>query len=186
MSEDSIQTHLGLYNRLNSAWVKSHTAVLSSELIEGDPQLCHDILLDDVERLKLMSDAADKVIKHLRHDLLAVRQGEGYEDKVEASWREHAIENPPISDALWDYVKLHLEDAGLPLNDWEELEWLRDDAAGWIRDLAVAATGKCPSLYCYMRCNPNEVREILDQHGIWSHGHQVRSVEDDLNRILDG
>ena len=184
MSKDSIQTHLGLFNSLNTAWAESHSKELSSDLINENPQLIHDMLIDDIERLKLMSETAEKAIKYIRYHNLAVRQGEGYQDEVEALWREHAVDNPPISDAMWDYIKLRLEDAGLPLNDWEDLEWLRGDAAGWIRDLAVATRGTCPTLYCFMRCKPNQVREILSKHGIWSRGHQVHSVEDDLNRIL--
>lgn len=181
MPRDSLETDVARYVGLVATWADSHPSELTAELVDSDPQLCNDILVDDIDLLKLMLEVAESAVKHVRYYKLAIRQNEGYSEDVEQSWREDAVHSPPLSDALWDFMAGSIKLAGFHSDKWEELRWVNPDAPTWIADLARVAIGKCWTPLCFMRCHPNEARDVMKHHGIWSHGDNFYVINDDAD-----
>ena len=178
MPRDSTEKDVAQYVGLTAAWADSHPDELSVDLINDNPQLCNDILTEDIERLKAMLETAERAVKHVRYYHLALRQNEGYSAKVEQGWREASVHSPPLSDALWNFMAGSINLAGYQSGKWEELDWIDPTAPDWIADLARAAIGKCWTPMCYMRCRPNKVRALMQHHGIWSHGDNLYVIDD--------
>ena len=184
MERESVAVAVARYREIARSWSTELSEDRSTTTARVDAQLIHDLIVDEVERLRLIIAAGEDAVKQIRREVLAIRQGEGYTEEVEASWREHAVDNSPLSDALWEFIRDALVVAGLPDHGWERLKWLNQETPDWLRELARAAR-VCGSPYCFMRCDPNEVRDILIRHGIWSHGQQVHSVDDEIGLILE-
>lgn len=178
MPKESMHTQVREYVSLRNHWTRAQPSDLAEELIDADPQLCNDILEEDIERLKSMVAIAEDALKHVRYHKLAIRQDQGYAEHIMAHWREHAVNNPPISDALWDFMMESILVAGFNSTEWEKLEWVKPGTPAWVTDLAKAAIGKCWSPQCFMRCRPNEARSVMTHHGIWSHGQNVYIIDD--------
>lgn len=179
MPRDSLAADFERYVGLTARWAQSHPTAFSAELVHSDPQLCNDILVDDIDLLKSMLEVAESTVKHVRYYKLAIRQNEGYSEEVEQSWREDAVHSPPLSDALWDFMAGSITLAGYHSDKWEELLWIDSEAPAWIADLARAAIGKCWTPFCFMRCRPNEARNVMKHHGIWSHGNELYVIDDE-------
>ena len=178
MPQESMHTQVKQYISLRDSWIDSQPSELGEGLVTVDPQLCNDILEDDIERLKAMVSLAEDALKRIRYHKLAIRQDQGYDDKVMAHWREHAVNNPPISDELWIFMMESILIAGFNSQGWEKLKWVKPGTPAWLTDLAKAAIGKCWSPQCFMRCRPNEARAIMTHHGIWSHGENIYIIDD--------
>ena len=178
MPRDSMYENVRRYRSLADHWVESRAEELSADLIDDDRQLCHDILVDDLERLKEMCETADQAIKSIRYYGLAIRQDEGRSADVEASWREHAVNHPPISYALWAFINDGLLTAGRPNSEWERGDWIPADAPAWMAELVEAASGVCWTPQCFMRCRPTETANLMKHHGIWSHGNDLYVMDE--------
>ena len=181
MPKESMMTQVDKYVGLRDRFVLSQPSDLSGGMTELDPQLCNDILQEDIKRLKAMVEIAEDALKHIRYHKLAIRQDQGYSDHIMAHWREHAVNNPPISDALWDFMMQSILAAGFKSDGWEKLEWVKPGTPAWVTDLAKAAIGMCWSPQCFMRCKPNEARAVMTHHGIWSHGFDIYIIDDAYN-----
>ena len=164
------------YTGLSAHWNRTRSDRLSALLAAGQDQLCHDTLVDELERLRTLAQAAEEAIRLVRFERLAIRQGEGYNADTEMSWREHAIDNPPLPGVIWDYIVQTLDHERMPTSDWQSKDWISSTAPPWVQELVGEAAAYCPSVPCYMRCSPNETRDLMERHGVSSFGDTLHDI----------